>query len=508
MRLFALSSALMVSVPLLWWPVFPAWGQDDDASSWSAHTTHAFSATEQTDVPPAVSGGRLSFPAALALAWRMDPARNELGVNQKAAKSRAKAARSWFAGGPTVSGNYFDDHFIGSNEGYTTYQGEVSVPLWLPGQGSATQSVAQAEADTAEKQAGVAHMSVAVRLLDATAAALLAQRRVETTSAFYRAASRISADVTHATRLGEMTLADQQMADATRDTARSDCAMAQEEAQTAAAALEALLGAPSIPDITAFTATESAAMRLANSAAIEENDPRVQAARKETEAARAAMQLARRSFMPNPELGVGAIHEKQYGSPWDNRVGVTLSMPLPSSVHNAPLMAAARNRVAAADRQDILARRMVRQEIAQARARLQSSMTTLQSARNAATDLEKRATLLERSWKLQETPLDDAIRARQAAYTAALTRDRAEIVWHAAIVRALIATGDLPGLNTRSTDAASAGRNKTTQSQGTWATQNMAADPQGSPDTSEATTAGLRIPASLDAASSADMQTP
>ncbi|MDT8872013.1 hypothetical protein RAA17_14880 [Komagataeibacter rhaeticus] len=40
------------------------------------------------------------------------------------------------------------------------------------------------------------------------------------------------------------------------------------------------------------------------------------------EAAEANMKLARRSFMPNPEIGVDAIHEKQYGSPWDDRVGL------------------------------------------------------------------------------------------------------------------------------------------------------------------------------------------
>lgn len=335
MRLSACCSALMVSVPLVCVPLQNGRAQAPSHTSWQAHTTHAFNTT---NAEPALAeesghaGGALPFPSALALAWRLDPNRNELTVNRRTAESRAKAAGSWFAGGPIVSGSYFDDHFIGSNEGYTTYQGEVSVPLWLPGQGSATRSVAQAEAEGAEKQASVAHMALAVRLLDATAAALLAQKRVATTAAFHTAASRISSDVAHAARLGEMTQADQQMADATRDTARTDYAMAQEEAQNAAAALEALLGTPEIPDILAYTATESAALRLANTNAVEENDPRVQAASKERDAARAAMQLARRSFMPNPELGVGGIHEKQYGSPWDNRVGVNFTMPLPSAV--------------------------------------------------------------------------------------------------------------------------------------------------------------------------------
>ncbi|GAN60382.1 hypothetical protein ACI01nite_06880 [Acetobacter cibinongensis] len=421
---------------------------------------------------------RLPFTTALEQAWQLDPSQRELQTNRKGAQARARAADSWFAGGPTVTGNYFDDHAIGSNQGYTTYQGEVSIPLWLPGQGSATRSVAQAEAESAEKRSMVAHMSLAVRLLDATAAALLAQKHLATAQAYTASAAQISRDVAQATRAGEMTLSDQHQADAALDTARLDSTAAQEEVQTALAGLNALLGSTSIPDIQTYTATDSALSRISALTSVEAHDPRIQAARKEVDAAQAALKLARRSFMPNPEIGVGAIHEKQYASPWDNRVGVTFSVPLPSSVHNAPLLAAAKDRAAAADRQDALAHRMVRQEAAQIRARLVSATTSLNNASSAATHLQNRAALLERSWKLRETPLDDVMRARQAAYGAALARDRAEIVWHAAIVRALIASHTLPGLTTGVADP--------TSTSAAWATSNSSGN------------TALTIPASLD----------
>ncbi|MCX2561906.1 TolC family protein [Acetobacter farinalis] len=391
------------------------------------------------------AGQRLSFPDALAMAWAQDPRRSELGTNRYSAESRARAAGSWFAGGPSLSGSYFDDHAIGSNIGYTTYEGGISVPLWLPGQGSATRKVAKAEAEAATERSSEEHMALAVRLLDATAAAMLAHKRMASTQALASAAARLSAHVARAATTGEMTLADQQMAEAAQASAQTDATMAREEAQTAAAGLVALLGSPIVPDILAFTAPQSAEEKLV-AHTVEENDPRVRAAQKETAAANADMVLARRSFMPNPQVGVGAIHEAQYGSPWDTRVGVNFTMALPSAVHNAPLLAAARNRVAAAETQETLTRRMVRQEIAQIRARLTSASSTLKSARTAAQQLESRADLMERSWKLQETSLDDALRARQAAYAADLVRDRAEILWHTAIARALIAAGAIPGL--------------------------------------------------------------
>ncbi|WP_086652907.1 TolC family protein [Acetobacter malorum] len=388
---------------------------------------------------------RLSFPDALAMAWAQDPLRSELGTNRRSAEARARAAGSWFAGGPSLSGSYFDDHAIGSNLGYTTYEGGVSVPLWLPGQGNATRKLARADAEAAAERSSAEHMALAVRLLDASAAALLARKRVATTLALSSAAARLSANVARAAHTGEMTQADQQMAEAALASAQTDAAMAQEDAQTATAGLVALLGSPVVPDLLAFSAPQSAEQKLVANT-VEENDPRVRTAQKETAAARADLVLARRSFMPNPEIGVGAIHEKQYGSPWDNRVGVNFTMPLPSAVHNAPLLAEARNRVAAAETQETLARRMVRQELVQIRARLASASAALKSAQTAAQQLDRRADLMERSWKLQENSLDDALRARQAAYTADLVRDRAEILWHSAILRALIAAGAIPGL--------------------------------------------------------------
>lgn len=400
------------------------------------------SSSLSVDAPPRE---RLSFPEALALAWAQDPLRSELGTNRRSAEARARAAGSWFAGGPSLSGSYFDDHAIGSNLGYTTYQGGVSVPLWLPGQGNATRKLARADAETAAERSSAEHMALAVRLLDASAAVLLARKRVATTLALSSAAARLRTNVARAAHTGEMTQADQQMAEAALASAQTDAAMAQEEAQTATAGLVTLLGSPVVPDLLAFSAPQSAEQKLV-AHTVEENDPRVRTAQKETAAARADLVLARRSFMPNPEIGVGALHEKQYGSPWDSRVGVNFTMPLPSAVHNAPLLAEARNRVAAAETQETLARRMVRQELVQIRARLASASAALKSAQTAAQQLDRRADLMERSWKLQENSLDDALRARQAAYTADLVRDRAEILWHSAILRALIAAGAIPGL--------------------------------------------------------------
>ena len=385
-----------------------------------------------------------SFHEAVSMAWAIDPVRTELQVGHHSARARASAAGSWFAGGPTLSGEYMDDHMLGSNEGYTTYQGGVSVPLWLPGQGSATQQVASAEAASLDEQLNVEHMALSIRVLDAGAAALIARTRVDVAHTLYDVTARMATSATQAVHDGELASADGQMAQAAVENARNELALAQEEADNAAAALEVLLGRPVVPDLARYGAGDVTHARFIAPRDMEDNDPRIRVAHRNVEAAEANMKLAHRSFMPNPEIGVDAIHEKQYGSPWDDRVGLNFSIPLPSEVRNTPIMAEARNRLASATSQETQARRMVHLEMMRVRERLIAATTARQATRTAAENMEKRAEAQERAWRLGESSLDTALGARQTAANTRLASARAEVEWHVASIRMLIATGIVP----------------------------------------------------------------
>ncbi|MBE7728322.1 TolC family protein [Komagataeibacter sp. FXV3] len=385
-----------------------------------------------------------SFHEAVAMAWAIDPVRTELQVGHHAARARASAAGSWFAGGPTLSGEYMDDHMIGSNEGYTTYQGGVSVPLWLPGQGSATQQVASAEAASIDEQLNVEHMALSIRVLDAAAAALIARTRMDVAHILYDATARMATSAARAVHGGELAATDGQMAQAAMENARNELALAQEEAENTATALEVLLGRPLVPDLARYGAGDVTHARFIAPGDMENNDPRLRVAHRNVEAAEANMKLARRSFMPNPEIGVDAIHEKQYGSPWDDRVGLNFSIPLPSEVRNTPIMSEARNRLAAATSQETQARRMVHLEMTRVRERLIAATTARQASRIAADSMEKRATAQEHAWRVGEASLDTALAARQAAAGSQMASARADVEWHVATIRMLIATGIVP----------------------------------------------------------------
>jgi len=386
----------------------------------------------------------ISVHEAITDAWNNDPVRTELQTNQQSADARAKAAQSWFAGGPTLSADYYDDRIGGSHLGYITWQGGVSVPLWLPGQGTATENVAHADARTALIRLDVERMAVAVRVVDAAGAAILARKRETAALATLSALERISSAVSRAVRVGESGSVDSQAVTAQLADARSELEGAREEIFTSRAALQTLLGVDGIPDITQADRRWLVLTRANNLRWVEDDDPRVRAAHEEDIAAQAQVRLARASFMPNPEVGVDAIDQAQYGSPWDTQVGFNVRVPLPNAVTTTPVTSAARDRLAAASRQEIQARRAVQNEMAQVRARVEAATTTLDDARVSASAMLRRADAMEHSWRLGESPLIEALRARTDAYRSLLALNRAEIGWHGAIIRIGIATGTMP----------------------------------------------------------------
>ncbi|GBR58620.1 cobalt/zinc/cadmium resistance heavy metal efflux pump protein [Gluconobacter thailandicus F149-1 = NBRC 100600] len=226
--------------------------------------------------------------------------------------------------------------------------------------------------------------------------------------------------------------------------ARSELESAREEISTSRTALQTLLGIDGIPDITQADRRWLVLTRANNLRWVEDDDPRVRAAHQEVIAAQAQVHLARASFMPNPEVGVEALDQAQYGSPWDTQVGFNVRVPLPNAVTTTPLTSAARDRLAAASRQEIQARRAVQNEMAQVRARLEAATITLDDARVSASAMLRRADAMEHSWRLGESPLIEALRARTDAYRSILALNRAEIAWHGAIIRIGIATGTMP----------------------------------------------------------------
>lgn len=399
-----------------------------------------------------VWGGVMARPAmavslhqAIRDAWAQDPLRQSLMVDRQAADNNADAARSWFPGGPILSGQYYDDHALGSNQGYTTYQTGVAVPLWLPGQRSATIRQEQAGGGVATAHLAMERMVMAVRVLRAALGGATARLNVQSLQDERRALVEIESSARHLMDAGEISSSDHAAVASDLEAVEGRLTEARERLADERAGLEELTGQSDIPELDEVDGHALAAVR--GGATVEQavdHDPRLRFAHAQVVAARASDDLARRSFMPNPEVGVDAIHEKQYGSPWNTRVGVQLTVPLPSEARNVPMRMKAVREIAAAEREERQTRRAVRADYSRALARLAASLDILRHASGRDRVLARRIEDLRKGWVTGETPVIEYLRARQAGLEARLQQQTASVEWRGAIAQMMIMAGETP----------------------------------------------------------------
>ena len=378
----------------------------------------------------------LTLRDAVAAAWERLPGRAAIEGRRQAAAARFGAAGAFLPNAPYASAGYVNDQ-VGSGQRYITYSGEVGTPVWLPGQGTASQNVAQADLASIAAEADAAHLALAAQVLDLSSQAALAantrdvaRRRLATTQA-------LATDLNRRFRIGENAQSDALAADADASNARLALADAEAQLAAARAMLAAVTGSEAVPSL--------AVAAGAGPGSAPEAHPRLVAARKAVEAAQAAMRLTRIESRDSPTVGVQGIHEKQgAGQPYDTRFGLVVRFPFATEARNAPLLAAAQSGVTAATTQLALAERQVTAERRQAEALLLGARQGSEAAARAATALGTRRGQVERAWRMGEMPLIEVVRANALAFDAELARDKARTTLGTTQQRLRIAQGVLP----------------------------------------------------------------
>ncbi len=407
------------------------------AATLAAHPTIA-KPTRRADPALASRVETITLHQAIEAAWARYPQRNNLAAQQNVAAANYLAGSAFFPNAPTATGSYFNDKIAGSNYNYITSQVVVSTPVWLPGEGTATQRVAQAQSTAIEGQTLAEHYALARQIVTLAAnatnalnARAIAARRLETNRA-------LATDLSHQFGVGESSQSDALAADA--EAANAQVSLAQSEAQLAAAkvALATITGSEAVPLIIAPDGPMPAAI------AVPPDHPMLRAAEQQVQAAMAQERLTYLQDRDDPELGLQGINEKQPGTRWDTRFGVTVTFHFATQARNAPRRAEAAAKVTQVQVQLELTRRQIAAEIAQARTTLSASDRAVVAADRGAAELEKRRGQIERAWRLGEMPFIELVRANALAFDAAAARDRARTTRAAAALDLRLAQGIVP----------------------------------------------------------------
>ncbi|MBB2166151.1 TolC family protein [Gluconacetobacter sp. 1b LMG 1731] len=389
-----------------------------------------------------MSHGRAeSLHDAIIAARSRDPETHSADIDHQTSQKTARALDAWFPSGPVLSGQYLDDHFIGSKVGYTTYQGGISVPLWLPGQGKASVRNAEAGTAVADARIKVQRLLVSVRVLDLTSLATSLSLEIANLDEMVSLLDQTLTTSRRAVRAGEVSPADEEAVEAEKEDFEAQVAERRQSLDVARAELETATGSDEIPDLLSI---DGRMLSVRKFRLDPDNDPRIALANSLTHEAQTAFDLTRHSYMPNPQIGIQVSRQEQYDSPWDTQVGVQFQVPLPSAARNTPKLMKDVSAIGAARRDAELARRKVAVEYRRIRAQMASAIVVTKHARASHDALRKRAVQLDAAWRAGETPIIEYIRARRGELEASQRLAQADVIWRASLVRILLMSGQTP----------------------------------------------------------------
>lgn len=351
-------------------------------------------------------------------------------------QTRRDAAARLFPGAPYVQADAATDRFT-NRRGFNSFAAEIGTPIWLPGEGRAAgrqagAGVVEAEARLAELRLAAAGLvRDAVSLLDEAVLALPPQERRS-------AAARQLAFLT-----------DQRAARG--ESPASDSLLARSEALLAEAAVldQQSQGAQAMARYTGITGL-AAAPSLATDRApppgpVPPEHPRLIAAQRGVETARAYLDFTRQSLRDSPVVAFQGRREQSLDREgYDNQLGLVFRVPLASEGRNAPRLAAAQAELTRAEARLVGLARELDIEAQQARLAMESAVTQRRLADAAFRALDTRRGQIERAYAAGEIQLAELVRARVSAFDADLRRARALAGQYRAAARLNQALGAMP----------------------------------------------------------------
>ncbi|MGQ0596868.1 TolC family protein [Aquabacterium sp.] len=403
----------------------------------------------------ATSSGALASPPttladALTQASARDPQAAQLSERLNQAQAGINLARSLTPGPAAVSLNHLNDR-LQQNQGRREWEVEVASPLWLPGQQGASQR--HAEHTLAELQARLALRQLELagvlreqwwQLAQARATRELAQQRLQT-------ATDLAQSVQRRYQSGDVARVDANLAHAERLSAQAEALDADTALLQAQQAYTALTGMAPPPSLPPEPAPDPAQATLPGAASTDtasnelEAHPQWQALQRAVDLANSRIALLDNSRRDAPELALRWTTQRGDAlSPYDQAMGIKLTVPLASSDRVRQDSAGARAELAQADH-----------ELAQTRARLaqalQSAQTELATTRAQQALATQRSALTadnlklaQRAFDLGEQDLATLLRARSADHEARAWLTRQTFAYQAAVSHLQQAKGLLP----------------------------------------------------------------
>ena len=385
-------------------------------------------------LPAAEAAARLR--AAINAAWDRSPDLAGSPDRQAAARARSRSANSITPGPPTLGGGFVGDG-IANPRGGREAELSLATPLWLPGEGTATRRVAEADLSRLTAQQQAQRLAIAGEVREALAAVALAQLEADGAASRLRDARALEADV--ARRVRARDAAEAELLTARLDRMEAEITLGDRQASRDSARLtfRSLTGLD--PDPAALNEPDPSIDPATPP------HPRLAEAQGATATAEANRRLAEIQTRDSPEIGILARSSREIGSPrYDNRVGIQFRLPFSTEARNAPRQMAAQADLTEATATATNVQRQLQLQTARATVERDTARQAMATARQRAAIYRQQRGLSETAFRGGLVSLGDVIRVRALATEAEIAQGRAEIAVRLSRSRVNQALGILP----------------------------------------------------------------
>ncbi|MBL8381241.1 MAG: TolC family protein [Burkholderiales bacterium] len=392
---------------------------------------------------------------AFEAAWRRQPQAQAAAARDEEFTARGKAAQAFLPGPPALGLEHWTDG-VTRNDGMRKYAGEMSVPLWLPGQKERAQAVIGAERVAYDGALALARLRLAGEVRESYWNARAAAAEVALAEATLQNLLALESDVARRFRAGDLARIDGNRALAEVQMQRLTLADTRARAERAWGVFGALTGLPRMPDgneapaemparALADVDRTSAGSARAARANLRDDHPALRAAAQAVASLRARLEQVRGDDRDAPEIGVGTIRERsEFGRPWEQIVTFRLRVPFGNENRNRPRLAAVNVELMEAQAAQAVVAAQMATEAASAERELVAAEAALPLAESRSALARDTRELVERGFRLGEFDLVTRLRAEREHAEADLARARAVLEAGRANARLKQALGILP----------------------------------------------------------------
>ena len=387
----------------------------------------------------AALSGSVSLKNVFDTAWQRQPEAHALQSRRDAAQAQAKAALMLSPEPPSLDISQRSDQMTGNNGSRETEVG-IAIPIWLPGQRTASTDLAQAEISLVERKLLASQLRLAASVRDAWWGWLRARVDAELASEQLANAQRIAADVAKRTNAGDLAKSDQHQAEGAVAAAQAHAAQAQAASAAALAQVMALTGKTAPSDLTVNAAgepTPSSGPSVGHPLLAELEDRITMAER--------TAQLISTQKRSNPELTVATTRTRgAYGDRYGQTVLIGIRVPFGAGPRYDARIATAQAEAIEVQSKLILERDQIQADQRGAASRLEAVRTQLVAAQRRAMLANESLGFFDKSFRLGETDLPTRLRIEAEAAEAARQAARSRIDLASAISALRQSLGLLP----------------------------------------------------------------